>query len=112
MDNIKNDKYYFAKCLDNISQIEEYKKQFNSYEEFINNTLVLDAIMFRLVQLIENIKGISIIFKEENSFIPWGDIMGFRNGIVHEYGKTDYSEVYNIIMNDLVSLKLLFERSL
>lgn len=38
--------------------------------------------------------------------------MGFRNGIVHEYGKTDYSEVYSIVKEDLYSLKVLFEESL
>ncbi len=51
---------------------------------------VNDSIMFRFIQLIENIKNISDEFKNANPQIPWGDIMGFRNGIVHEYGCTDY----------------------
>ena len=66
--------------------------------------------MFRLVQLIENVKNISEEFKNENPQIPWGDIIGFRNGIVHEYGKTDYHDVYNILVNDISELKEVLEK--
>ena len=34
-----------------------------------------------------------------------GEIVGFRNGIVHDYGKTDYTIVYDIISKDLFILK-------
>ena len=61
--------------------------------------------MFRLVQMIENIKNISLEFKNDNPQIPWGKIMGFRNGIVHEYGKTDYTIVYEVVTNNLSQLK-------
>ena len=33
------------------------------------------------------------------------DIIGFRNGIVHEYGKTDYKTVYETITQDINELK-------
>ena len=61
--------------------------------------------MFRLVQMIENIRKISTDFKTNNPQIPWGKIMGFRNGIVHEYGKTDYTIVYEVITDNLNPLK-------
>lgn len=54
----------------------------------------MDAVMFRLIQLIENIKGISREFKNSQPLVPWGQIVGFRNGIVHEYGKTDYTRLF------------------
>lgn len=68
--------------------------------------------MFRLIQLIENIKNISDNFKQEHSKVPWGKMMGFRNGIVHEYGSTDYSTVYEIVSKNIYELKDLFERNL
>lgn len=61
--------------------------------------------MFRLIQLIENIKGISKEFKNSHPLVPWGQIMVFRNGIVHEYGKTDYTIVYGIITDGLDQLE-------
>ncbi|MCR5462605.1 MAG: hypothetical protein K6E87_06010 [bacterium] len=55
MDNIKNDAYYIDLIKKDIDKIEQYTKDI-SYDEFINDELLIDAIMFRLVQMIENIK--------------------------------------------------------
>ena len=45
------------------------------------------------------------IAKNNNPQIPWGKIMGFRNGIVHEYGKTDYTIVYEVATKNLFPLR-------
>ena len=111
MDNKKNDSYYFSKIIEDINTIKKY---FNnaSYEQFLSDSQLVDAIMFRLIQLVENTKNISPEFKNGHSEIKWGEIIGFRNGIVHEYGKTDYTTVYDVITKDLDVLKELFERYL
>lgn len=111
MDNIKNDNYYFEKSLNDIDAIIRYAGG-KTYDEFMSDEQTIDSTMFRLIQLVENIKNISTKFKEVHPEIPWGDIIGFRNGIVHEYGETDYSIVYEIINKDVYQLKELFERSI
>lgn len=108
MDNKKNDKYYASKALENIKVIQKYIRH-KTYDEFISDEELIDAIMFRLIQLIENIKNLSVKFKTENSYVPWGKIMGFRNGIVYEYGKTDYTIVYETITQDLDNLLAMLE---
>ena len=109
MDNIKNDNYYIEKAIENINSIEQYFGN-KTYEEFINDGLLIDAIMFRLIQLVECIKNISANYKEEHPQIPWGKIIGFRNGIVHEYGETDYTIVYAVITDNLKELKEVLEQ--
>ena len=111
MDNIKNDSFYLEKALLDIDTIIKYTKE-KTYDELMSDNQLIDATMFRLIQLIENIKKISFEFKELHLNIPWGDIMGFRNGIVHEYGETDYTTVYEIVSKDIFELKDLFESSL
>ncbi|MBO4667366.1 MAG: DUF86 domain-containing protein [Bacilli bacterium] len=108
MDNIKTDKYYAEKAIEHINAISNYMTA-KSYEQFVSDGELIDAVMFRLVQMIENIKNISSDFKEGNSQIPWGDIIGFRNGIVHEYGKTDYVTVYETATKDIYDLKEVLE---
>ena len=108
MDNKKNDIYFAKKAIEQIVTINRYVGG-KTYDEFISDDQLVDAVMFRLVQMIENIKNVSVDFKENNPQIPWGKIMGFRNGIVHEYGKTDYSIVYEVVMNDLKPLKNVLE---
>ena len=107
----KSDSYYMEQALVEIDQIISYTKGM-SYEEFMADIRNIDAVMFRLTQMIEKIKNLSVEFKEAHKEIPWGDIIGFRNGIVHEYGKTDFTTVYEIITKDVYQLKELFEMSL
>ena len=111
MDNKKNDSCYFSKIIEDISTIKKHLGN-ASYEQFMADQLMNDATMFRLVQLIENIKSISQTFKDSHQEIPWSNIVGFRNKIVHEYGNTDYTIVYQIFTRDLDVLMNLFEQYL
>ena len=64
-----------------------------------------DAIMFRLIRLAKNVGRLTPEFKASHLDIPWGLITEFRNGIVHDYGKTDHAVVYEIITRDLKDLR-------
>lgn len=105
----KNDKYYAEKAVEQINVIDKYVGS-KKYDEFISDDQLVDAVLFRLVQLVENVKNISPEFKDKNPQIPWGMIMGFRNGIVHEYGKTDYTIVYEVVTTNLTQLKETLQR--
>lgn len=97
--------------MENVDLIIQYTNNI-AYEEFINNAMLVDAAMFRLVQIAENIKELSKEFKNIHSSIPWGQIIGFRNGIVHDYIKTDYLIVYEIISKDIYDLKEEFNKGI
>lgn len=105
----KNDLYYVQKALEEIDIVIDYTKGL-SYKDFMSDKKTIDATMFRLQQMIEKIKNLSLDFRKAHVEIPWGEIIGFRNGIVHEYGKVDYTTVYEIINKDIYTLKELFEK--
>lgn len=100
MDNIKNDNYYKSIIINDINKILQYTNNI-SYEEFADNEQLIDAVLFRLVQIVENIKKLSESFKLSHKEVEWNEIIGFRNRIVHDYGRTDYSIVYEVVSNDL-----------
>ena len=104
----KNDSYYIEKVLNEINIIIDYTKGL-SYEELLKDQMTLDAAMFRMQQMVEQIENLSQGFKDTYNEFPWNNIIGFRNRIVHEYGKTDYTTVYETISNDIYRLKGLFE---
>lgn len=112
MDNIKSNSYYIGKAIDDIDAIIKYTKDIKTYNDFMSNNIMVDAVMFRLIQLVENIKNIDSNYKESYKEIPWGSIIGFRNGIVHEYGSTDYTIVYEIVTKNIYELKELFSKTL
>ena len=69
MDNLKNDRYYVSKANENIKVIQRYIGH-KTYEEFISDEELIDAIMFRLVQLIENIKNRQDHKREKVIYLP------------------------------------------
>lgn len=69
--------------------------------EFLENRVLLRAAE-RNIEIIGEAAGrISETFMEAHPQIPWRQIIGQRNIIVHEYGKIDYEMLYQTAMNDI-----------
>lgn len=107
----KGDLYYIRQAIGDMDVILSYTLDL-SYEEFARDGKTVDATMFRLQQLIEKIKSLSDTFKRQFPDIPWGEIIGFRNGIVHAYGKVNLMTVYEIVSGDINELRDLFRSTL
>ncbi len=58
-------------------------------------------MLFRLIQVQENAKKLSEVYKSEHKQIPWTDISGLRNRIVHDYGNVDLDVVYSTLIYDI-----------
>ena len=100
MDNAKDDKYYANKIRDDFQFIIKNTSSLSD-EEIINNEILLDSIMFRLIQVSENSLKLSDSFKSEFNEIPWVAVKGLRNRIVHDYGNVDYSIILDTIRNEI-----------
>ena len=66
--------------------------------------ILVDSIMFRLIQVAENSEKLTEKFKETYPSIPWRAIKGLRNRIVHEYGNVDLTIVYDTVKKDIPEL--------
>ena len=75
MDNVKNDKYYLEKIISDLRFIIEHTKG-KTKDEIENNDLLVDSIMFRIIQIAENNSRLSEEFKKKYSEIPWVAIKG------------------------------------
>ena len=110
MDNEKDDSHYLAKILNDVSKVISYMGNV-SEEEFMHNEELIDAVCFRIIQIHENFNLISDKFKRKNPGIDYVRIRGFRNRVVHEYGKVDYHVVYDTATKDMCVLKSLLEKA-
>ncbi len=111
MDNIKNDKYYVDKIVEDLRFIIKHMDRVD-IEELNKNEVLLDSMLFRLIQISENAKKLSDEFKEDNSIVPWTAIYGLRNRIVHDYGNVELSIVYDTLINDIPELLEVIEKLL
>lgn len=111
MDNVKNDKYYVDKIVEDLRFIIKHMDRVD-LEELNKNEVLLDSMLFRLIQISENAKKLSDGFKEDNSMVPWTAIYGLRNRIVHDYGNVELSIVYDTLINDIPELLEVIEKLL
>ena len=105
---MKNDFYYIERVLKDIDFIIQHTKDVHDVDELTENDLLLDSMSFRLIQIAENITKISDEFKRMYPELPWQDVKGFRNRLVHDYGNVDFSFVYIAVKEDIPALKKQF----
>ena len=107
MDNVKDDQYYVAKILDDLKAVILYTKG-RTKAEFETDEVLIDAIMFRIIQIAENSTRLSETFKAVNNKVPWKAIRGMRNIIVHDYGEMDLTIVYDTVIHGIPYMYDLF----
>ena len=89
-----------------IEKIESYVHQTHDYETLSANNLLVDAVVFNLMQIGETAhKLFSKEFKLKYLNIPSHALYGLRNRIVHNYDDVDIKTVYEVITDDLIELK-------
>lgn len=88
--------------LDSIEKINKYTKDL-SQEEFINNDLVQDAVLYLF-----SVIGEAVIYLDKETLkkypYPWHLVRSFRNYIAHEYFGINMKLVYQSIKQDLPAL--------
>lgn len=103
MDNTKDDKYYIQRIKKDLEFIVVHMQDVD-IEELNKNEVLLDSMLFRMIQVSENAKKLSDEIKETNRDVPWRALAGFRNRIVHDYGNVDLNIVYETLKNDIPSI--------
>ena len=103
MDNVKDNKYYVEKILVDLKFVMKHT-QGKSKEEMAADDLLVDSILFRVIQIAENSIKLDETFQKKNSHIPWRAIRGMRNMIVHNYGAVDLEIVYDTVANSIPKL--------
>lgn len=100
----KDQNFYLNHILDSISKIYEYTKQLDK-EDFLKNDLVKDAVVRNIEIIGEAAKNLSKDFKEKHKEIPWKDISGMRDRIVHFYFGVDQELVWTTVKSDIPDLE-------
>lgn len=108
MNNCKDDMYYINKILNNLHFIQKNMKGVN-IEILQKNEILLDSMLFRLIQIQEDARKLSIELKMKYDNIPWFLISGIRNRIVHDYGNIDLRIVFNTLTNDVDDIMNVFK---
>ena len=103
MDNIKNDHYYLDNIKTDLAFIVAHMKDVDA-QELNDNEVLLDSMLFRMIQISENAKKLSAQYRESAGELPWNELIGLRNRIVHDYGSVDLNIVFETLKYDIPEL--------
>jgi len=102
--NKKSPKIFLQDIFESIERIEQYTKN-KTKKEFLDDYEKQDAIIRRLEIIGEAVKNIPTVVKKKYPGIPWKDIAGMRDKLIHEYFGVLMERVWDTVKNDLPKFK-------
>ena len=97
-------KCYLQDILDAIEKIKKYTAKVD-YEMFSKNQMMIDAVLMNIAIIGESVKKIPEDVKEKYPDIPWKDIAGMRDKVIHDYFGVDVNIVWETIKKDVPELE-------
>src|ERR1035437_2029356 len=77
-----------------------------SYLDLSHNDILLRAVVYDIMVIGEASKNVPEDLKTTYSDIPWKNVSGTRDKLVHDYFDIDTDIVWNIITQELPKLKI------
>jgi uncharacterized protein with HEPN domain len=80
-----------------------------TWEQFQQNELLQNAVVRPLEIMGEVARKISKETKDSHPEIPWNEMIGMRNRLIHEYFRINLQTVWDTLQNDIPRLVTLVE---
>ena len=103
MSRLRRDSDYLADLHEAVRRIVAYTAEL-SYEQFLSDLKTQDAVIRNLQVMGEAAKKLSPVVRRAHPGIPWKQMAGMRDRIVHEYFGVNYDIVWTVARDELPSL--------
>jgi len=91
--------------IEHIESALNAKKRFgDDYKVFVSDKDYFNSVCMSLLQIGELANRLTKEFIANNTDIPWRNIIGLRNVVVHGYGQLDTETVWATLNDDLPEL--------
>jgi uncharacterized protein with HEPN domain len=81
-----------------------------NYDGFVTDRKTVFAAIRALEIIGEATKNIPFEIRSQYPSIPWKEMAGMRDKVIHEYSGVDIKRVWQTIVSDVPELKPLFEK--
>jgi uncharacterized protein with HEPN domain len=87
-----------------IAEIRGFTNEM-TFDEFQDDLKTVRAVLYNLAIIGEAVRVIPPEIETAHPEIPWDDVRGMRNIVIHEYFQVNLSIIWQTIQEDLVSLE-------
>ncbi len=101
---MKKDNLYIGHIIGAVDDIARYVTGLG-FEQFSENTLLQDGVMRKLEIIGEAAKRLSAECCDATPEVPWKDICGMRDKLIHDYFGIDLMAVWKTATEDTNVLK-------
>jgi uncharacterized protein with HEPN domain len=99
----RRDTDYLNDIQEAIQRILTYTADLN-YEQFLKDIKTQDAVVRNLEVIGEATKNLSANIRKSHPSIPWKDLAGMRDKMIHHYFGINYEIIWTISKEELVGL--------
>lgn len=100
---MQRDRAYIQDIIDAARLAMSYLNKVTE-EEFAHDTQIQDAVIRRIEIIGEAARRVSPELRGANPQIPWSEMIGMRNLMIHDYDDVDVHVVWNTVQKDLPQL--------
>ncbi len=103
MPDARRDPDYLADICEAMRRIAQYTAEM-TYEGFLREALVQDAVVRNLTVIGEATKRLSSAFRRTHPEIPWRNMAGMRDRLTHDYFGINYDIVWAVAHDEIPQL--------
>jgi len=100
----KDPKIFLEHILQCIERVEQYVEGVTK-KQFLESVQLQDSVIRRIEIMGEAVKNIPTQIKDKYPDIPWQEIAGMRDILIHEYFGVDLGLTWKVATKDIHQLK-------
>jgi len=94
---------YLDDILDGVEKIKRYTREM-TYQEFVEDPKTVDAVLRNFEVIGEAAKNVPDNIREEYDEVPWSEMAGMRDKLIHGYATVELQIIWTTIQEEVPAL--------